>query len=290
MRSSLMHTFLMVSVGIWWSASIANAQVSEPAVSAISSAAAVPNVLFVGQAQSVTITVLIPASRNLLANVYLLRYDANNVARVIGSLHDDGLNGDVVAGDGVYTAVLEFRESSPGMISLAVSAAFRGQLQRITSTEAAIDVQPVPGKFSDPTLGVAFNVPSGWLASRPSPDAIELEAIADPPSPDQAQSLEGGCKISFVFDPDSQGRSVSDWIALLDDERGLNGPQPLSSSLIAVGGRSGIERTSMGLAFVRGVLVPAGDRILSINLYCGSDVLAAGTSVFREILDSVRFY
>jgi hypothetical protein len=60
---------------------------------------------------------------------------------ILGHLHDDGLNGDALAGDSVYTLAVSFAEpSSTSAITLQVSAAFKGRLQRVLSSQATITV------------------------------------------------------------------------------------------------------------------------------------------------------
>jgi len=48
-------------------------------------------------------------------------------------MHDDGQNGDAVAGDHIYTAQLSYIAPNAGPQTLQVSAAFRGHLQRVTA-------------------------------------------------------------------------------------------------------------------------------------------------------------
>jgi hypothetical protein len=52
---------------------------------------------------------------------------------VLGQLHDDGKNGDTIAGDGVYTIQITVNEPLAGQIQFQVSAAFKGKLKRLTS-------------------------------------------------------------------------------------------------------------------------------------------------------------
>lgn len=70
---------------------------------------------------------LIPTSVNLLG------LNPNGTTTVLGMLHDDGLNGDAVAGDLVFTLAVTLNAPSASQIQLQVSVAFRGVLQRVRS-------------------------------------------------------------------------------------------------------------------------------------------------------------
>src|SRR5579884_3666318 len=66
--------------------------------------------------------------------VNLLQSDENgNNTRVLATLHDDGLNGDVTAVDGVFSGTVLLSPNAPQNIYLRVSAAFSGSLRRILS-------------------------------------------------------------------------------------------------------------------------------------------------------------
>jgi hypothetical protein len=71
-------------------------------------------------------------------------------------MHDDGLNGDAVAGDHIYTLLVPFNEATAGQIQLQVSAAFQGLLKRVMSSIVTLGVW---NTVSNPTLGVQFLVP-----------------------------------------------------------------------------------------------------------------------------------
>ena len=65
--------------------------------------------------------------------VNLLRVNASGDPTVLGVMHDDGMTGDTVAGDGIYTLVVTFNEQDEGTIQLQVSAPQRGVVQRVRS-------------------------------------------------------------------------------------------------------------------------------------------------------------
>ncbi len=123
---------------------------------------------------SITDPSLIPESVNLQ------RLDASGrVISVIGSLRDDGINGDATAGDKVFTLSTTILENTPGTVRLRVSAAFLGSLLRafssvltvnITGTATGIAIQSpgnaaylntsvvtVQGSVGDPAAQVSVN-------------------------------------------------------------------------------------------------------------------------------------
>ena len=84
----------------------------------------------------------------IAAGVYLLRYDAaNRVIANLGVMHDDGLNGDALAGDQVYS--LRFTLNEPaGQLRVAVSVPLMGVIQRIFSEIATVGVAGKIGRAS----------------------------------------------------------------------------------------------------------------------------------------------
>jgi hypothetical protein len=83
-----------------------------------------PDVIFVNQPTTVTVTVQIGADPELLMNqVYLLRLnDAGFVQANLGPMYDDGTHGDVLIGDGTFTTQVQLNEPSEGQIRLKVEA------------------------------------------------------------------------------------------------------------------------------------------------------------------------
>lgn len=90
---------------------------------------------------TVTVNVQI-ADPNVLANgVNLLRLNPAGSPTILGMMHDDGLNGDAVGGDKIFSLRLSFTEVNVGQIQLQVSAAFKGQLRRILSPVVLLNVR-----------------------------------------------------------------------------------------------------------------------------------------------------
>src|SRR5271165_6234635 len=108
---------------------------------AIGATAANPTAATVGVPTTVTITSVITDPSLIAGSVNLQSLNSSNqVVAVIGLLHDDGLNGDAVAGDHIYTIQTTVYETAPGPQSVRVSAAFQGSLARSYSAPVAVNV------------------------------------------------------------------------------------------------------------------------------------------------------
>jgi hypothetical protein len=75
----------------------------------------------------------------------LQRLDSSGrVIAILGTFHDDGLNGDAKANDGVFTLVSTFAEFAVGPISLRASATFSGAVSHVFSPVATLTVAGTP--------------------------------------------------------------------------------------------------------------------------------------------------
>ena len=91
-------------------------------------------------ATTVTATAQITDAMLIAGSVNLLRQDTvGKTTAIVGQMHDDGKNGDAVAGDNVYTFQTSLTEPV-GTVYFAVSAAFKGQLKRVISTPFTVTV------------------------------------------------------------------------------------------------------------------------------------------------------
>lgn len=100
---------------------------------------ATPAIIGVNAPTTVTVTSLITDSSVIPGSVALQRLDASS-SNALGYLHDDGQNGDAVAGDKIFTIQQSFNEVETGQIQLQVSAAFRGVLARMYSAILVVDI------------------------------------------------------------------------------------------------------------------------------------------------------
>lgn len=111
----------------------------------------------------VTVTAAI-ADTSLLANgANVQRLNAAGAATaVLGLLHDDGLNGDAVSGDRIFSARFTLTEANPGRIAFRASAAFPGIVQRVGSSSVALDVANGPSTLSIGATATAPPNAAGW--------------------------------------------------------------------------------------------------------------------------------
>lgn len=118
---------------------------------------ATPALIIVNTSTLVTVTVQILDPTLVPGSVNLLRLGATGTQpTILGVMHDDGLNGDAVAGDHIYSLRVPFNEPAPGQIQLQVSAAFRGLLRRVLSSYIGINVWSL---VTDASSGLTFALP-----------------------------------------------------------------------------------------------------------------------------------
>lgn len=115
------------------------------ALGAIGATTVAPTMINIDTATQITVTAAISDPALIPGSVNLLRLDKSGQATILGTLHDDGTNGDDFAGDHVYSIQLTFREAQPGEIPLQVSAAFKGLLGRTKATLRSVFVQSTNG-------------------------------------------------------------------------------------------------------------------------------------------------
>jgi hypothetical protein len=137
MHNWLRMVFLVVAVCVQVCVSAAATEAS------IGQVAFNPSAVGVNTAVQVTVTVAIADPLVLPASVNLLRIDdTGKTTAQLGRMYDDGTHGDLVQGDGIYTVTVGILEPSIGIVSVQVSAALRGVLQRVRSSPAQLRVVP----------------------------------------------------------------------------------------------------------------------------------------------------
>src|SRR5678810_384939 len=100
----------------------------------IGTVAVTPTTIVAGTATQLLVTApigdpaLIPSSVNLQQ-----RTSAGVLTAILGTLKDDGLNGDLVAGDKIFSLRVTLNIATPGSLVFRVSAAFRGSPVRSPS-------------------------------------------------------------------------------------------------------------------------------------------------------------
>jgi RHS repeat-associated protein len=124
------------------------ATASHLAAIGIGPTAATPSTIVLNAPATVTITSQITDPTLLPAGVNLVRMDASGPT-IVGVLHDDGLNGDAAAGDGIYSYQFTVTPSSVGAIGYQVTAAFRGVLLRSQTSVFYVNVVPGAPSITD---------------------------------------------------------------------------------------------------------------------------------------------
>ncbi len=119
----------------------ASFSLTNTAARTIGSSVATPTTIPVGVPTPITVTSLITDSSLITGSVNLQLLNSSGVGTtILGILHDDGLNGDAVAGDHIYTLQVTLNEPQAGPISLRVSAAFPRILTRVFSPVMTVSV------------------------------------------------------------------------------------------------------------------------------------------------------
>jgi thermitase len=104
-----------------------------------------PAAVTAGTQTQIVVSALITSTRPaVLANeVKVLQVDENgDNARVLGSLNDEGRNGDSIAGDGIFGGAITLNEATPGRTYIQISASLKGTPARILSPITAVLVTP----------------------------------------------------------------------------------------------------------------------------------------------------
>jgi thermitase len=112
-----------------------------------------PAALNIGSSTTVKVTSLITDANVLPTGVNVVRVDAAGRAlATLGQLRDDGSNGDLLAGDRVFSGNVTIAATAVGQVRIRVSVALRGVLLRLNSPILDIDVLPqgIPTRPSTP--------------------------------------------------------------------------------------------------------------------------------------------
>jgi hypothetical protein len=110
---------------------------------AIRSLSATPASIQAHTATRVLVTARISHAALIPGSVNLVRRSPDGPPTIIGHLHDDGKEGDAVAGDGLYSTQIALNESATGQIQLQVSVAIRGKMRRVVSEPFTLVVRTV---------------------------------------------------------------------------------------------------------------------------------------------------
>ena len=242
-----------------------------------------PAVIGVNTPTTVTVIAVITDPSVIPGSVTLLRLNSTGASTTLGQLHDDGRNGDDVAGDKTFTIQLSLNEAAMGQIRMQVSAMFRGVTKRMLSSIVTVEVEPI---FYNQSLGVTFNYPNNWMVATTEAGEVTVSNV-DLATLPVSESLSGICKISFNSVRKPAGQMLLDWLNQMEE---INGDlPPISLSPITIGGLGGLREISGEVGITDTVYLPASNvAVLSIGLVCGTNMQTSGTMVFNQILTTIR--
>ena len=152
----LILTGLLIGVGSWSLRAAPTPGNGPPAnPPSVPQPTLVPGIVAVNTPTLLTASVFMPDPTLNPAKVQLIQVGSDGQMSVVSQMRDDGQQGDLKAGDKVFTAQLSVTETRPGAIAFLVSAVFRGQDQ-VRSNSTSISVW-LP--FRDVGTGIAFSYP-----------------------------------------------------------------------------------------------------------------------------------
>ncbi|MEF8770614.1 RHS repeat-associated core domain-containing protein [Candidatus Accumulibacter contiguus] len=184
------------------------------AAPSIGSVQITPDAITAGAPTTVRVTAVIADPTLIPATVNLQRVnEAGAAVAVLGSLHDDGRNGDAVAGDQVYTLDVVLTETSP--LRLRVSAGFQGMVKRVFSAEVLLPINRPPLADAGPDQSVARGkrVSLDGSASR-DPEGATLShtwSLIDRPA-GSAATLTDANRVRPTFTADVPGQYIAQLI------------------------------------------------------------------------------
>jgi hypothetical protein len=146
-----------------------------------------PNLVTAGASKPITLTATI-TDPDLIPSSVDAVYSRPGVTgtTILGTLHDDGLNGDIVAGDDIYTIVFTLPAYlAPGELDFQITAAFRGVLARTKTSLIPLYINSVVATTTWITLSDSQNlfiiaIPPGWnihLVQTSQPDQFTLKSV-----------------------------------------------------------------------------------------------------------------
>ena len=192
---------LLALVGLLLSALPAAAA---PGVGAVQLA---PTSIAAGVQTTVRVTAVISDPTVLPSSVNLQRLnDAGAPVAILGTLRDDGVNGDAVAGDQIYTLDFVVNETAP--LRLRVSAGFKGMLRRLFSVEMLLQINRPPvadaGRERDVAVGVEVEV-DGRLSHDPDGDRLTYLWTLEQRPAGSSSELVGADRTRPLFVADQAG-------------------------------------------------------------------------------------
>ncbi|MEO6422796.1 MAG: choice-of-anchor X domain-containing protein, partial [Candidatus Nitrotoga sp.] len=201
--------FLTLSVGL---TAIAYAAQS------VTLASAEPEQILIDQTSTVRFSAEISNPNLIAGSVNLLRVELPNTnPTIVGVLHDDGLKGDAIAGDGRYSIEVTLNETATKQLVYRISADFKGRSQRVESTDIVVNV--LANRTPIAIGGLSQAVPAGSEVTLDGRQSFDLDGdlisftwtLASVPSGSSA-SLNSAILVKPVFTADVAGTYVANLI------------------------------------------------------------------------------
>ena len=118
-----------------------------------------PSVIRAGASTRVLFSIAINDPFVIATGVNLLRQKPDGSLEIVGVMHDDGIAGDVVASDGIFSLQVDVIEAAIGQVQYRASVALRGAPRRMASSYALLNVWL---SIVDPSKNLEFQYPAGW--------------------------------------------------------------------------------------------------------------------------------
>lgn len=152
---------------------------------------AMPSSVLVGVSTPVRFTTRIVDPTLIANSVNLQQLDSTGrVLRIIGTMRDDGTQGDVVANDGTFTLLITLTPTTNESIVVRASAAFRGILLRVNSQSATVTVassaeqatlagadMSVANQLTHPSTGARILCNEIYVFLKPDADIADFETF-----------------------------------------------------------------------------------------------------------------
>ena len=103
---------------------------------------ATPSRIRVNQPTQILLSVRVAHPAYIPGSARVIRVHSDGRQDVLGTLHDDGKDGDIDAKDGVYSIRFDMNEPFAGSVQLRVSISVRGQIKRVVSDSVMITCLP----------------------------------------------------------------------------------------------------------------------------------------------------
>jgi len=201
-----------------------------------------PTLITANTPMPVTVTIQITDPTLIAGSANLVQLNADGTSSILGVLHDDGLNGDSVAGDHVFSIRTTLSYKSVGIQDFQVSAAFSGSLKRVLSDVVSISIiSNTTFLYRNDTLGLQFSYPSNYTlqSSTSLAPGGSLDLTSNVPST-LGGGMPTGCDITVTADTNIGNLSLSDWVNANDGSGGV-------PSAISINGYAAIQSDSTSL-------------------------------------------